>query len=100
MGYGTGVFTTLKLTHLMPASRVQEDYLLRLVEGHARSTLLLMAIRNPAFVQPRRRWLDHIREFRLRRGLDPIARRIHDARRRGEARALAQLAGTNLPPHA
>lgn len=30
---GTGLFTSLKLTHLIPAFRVQEDYLLRLAEG-------------------------------------------------------------------
>lgn len=87
LGLGTGVFPRLRLVHLMPAARVREDYLLRLVEGHARSLVLLMALRDPAF-QPRRdRWPDRVRRWRLRRALGPVARRILDARLRGEAEA-------------
>jgi glycosyltransferase involved in cell wall biosynthesis len=91
LGFGTGVFTDLAMTHLMPRERVTEAYLLRLVEGHAYSSVILHALRDPAFRPPRRGVAAAVRELRLRRGLDPIALKIHDARRRGEARAWAQL---------
>lgn len=40
-GLGTGCLAELTLTHLMPASRLTEDYLVSLVEGIAFSTVLL-----------------------------------------------------------
>jgi hypothetical protein len=92
LGLGTGVFTALAMTHLMPRGRVEENYLLRLIEGHACSTVLLMALRNPGFKPPRGGLLARIREFRLRRSLEPVPLKIHDARRRGERRAWKQIA--------
>ena len=72
---------------------------MRLIEGHAASTVLLHALRDPHFAPPRQSGLlAKVREFRLRRALDPIALKIHDARRRGERQALQQLA--SLPPGA
>ncbi len=97
LGLGTGVFPSLRLTHLMPSGRVDEDYLLRLVEGHARSTVLLMALRDPAFRPARRDWKFRIREWRFRRGLSPVLRRIADARRRGEAAAARLLDDSPSP---
>lgn len=91
LGFGTGVFTTLRLSHLIPASRVQEDYLLRLVEGHARSTVLLMALRDANARPPRPRVIDRLRRWRLHRSLSPVERRIDDARRRGEREAWLLL---------
>jgi len=38
---GHGVFAAMKLTHLIPASRLEEEYLLRLAEGHAFSRSML-----------------------------------------------------------
>ncbi len=91
LGLGTGVFTALALTHLMPRGRVEEAYLLRLVEGHACSTVLLHALRGACGNPPDGGWLARVREFRLRRALNPVARQIHDARRRGEARGWDAL---------
>ncbi|MDZ8236402.1 MAG: glycosyltransferase [Nostoc sp. ChiQUE01a] len=45
IGLGTGLFASLKLTHLIPANRLQEDYLLRLVEGLAYSQTILAYFR-------------------------------------------------------
>ena len=94
LGFGVGVFTALAMTHLMPRGRVEETYLLRLVEGHAYSTVLLHALRDPKFPPRRRGWLAALREYRLRRSLEPIPRKIHDARRRGELRAWSELETT------
>jgi hypothetical protein len=46
LGLGTGLFTSLKLVHLMPTSRLQEEYLLRIVEGTTYSLLKLDHIRS------------------------------------------------------
>ncbi len=41
VGLGTGVFVSLKVTHLIPVSRLEEDYLLRLAEGIAYSNTVV-----------------------------------------------------------
>ena len=41
MGYGKGLFSSLGLTHLISAKRVEKDYLLRLVEGVSASHAIL-----------------------------------------------------------
>jgi len=92
LGLGVGVFIELAMTHLMPRARVEESYLLRLVEGHACSTVLLHSLRDPDFSLPCRGLLSRVREFRLRRALAPVALKIHDARRRGERLAWRSLA--------
>lgn len=95
LGQETAVFRALSLTHLMPSERVEESYLLRLVEGHARSTVLLMILRGDTPAPEPRGWLARWREHRLRRSLGFVERRIHDARRRGENSARDAM--NNLP---
>lgn len=41
LGWGMGIFPELKLTHLIPADRVTEDYILRAAEGIATSSMLI-----------------------------------------------------------
>jgi hypothetical protein len=41
LGLGMGIFTALRLTHLIPKERVEEGYLLRMVEGQDLSCALL-----------------------------------------------------------
>ncbi|MFA6961804.1 MAG: glycosyltransferase [Opitutaceae bacterium] len=91
MGFGTGVFTSLRLTHLMPAARVREDYLLRLAQGHAHSTVLLHHLHGRPIPQ-RTGLLARLRHWRYRRHLGEIEQRLDDALRRGEAEAFAELA--------
>jgi len=45
MGLGMGLFTSLKLTHLIAEDRLTEDYLVRLVEGLAYSGVILESFR-------------------------------------------------------
>jgi hypothetical protein len=85
-GFETGIFTRLRLTHLMPRARVQEDYLLRLIEGHACSTVLLHHLYGRAET-PRRGLIAAVRRWRLRSSLGPVERRIETARHTGERRA-------------
>jgi hypothetical protein len=46
LGLGFGLFTSLKLTHLIPDARLTEDYLVSLVEGLACSSVLLGSFRS------------------------------------------------------
>jgi glycosyltransferase involved in cell wall biosynthesis len=46
IGLGTGLFASLNLTHLIPATRLEEEYLLRLTEGLAYSNLMLGSLRD------------------------------------------------------
>ena len=91
LGYGTGVFTCLKLRHLIPAGRVQPDYLRRLVEGHACSSVLLHSFRG-AVRAPAQGLLARLRRWRYLRTLPPIEREVQAALARGEARGHAALA--------
>jgi glycosyltransferase involved in cell wall biosynthesis len=41
MGYGVGIFPELKISHLLPKRRVEEDYLLKIVEGSKIADIIL-----------------------------------------------------------
>ena len=89
IGLGIGLFTSLKLMHLMPASRLNEEYLLRIVEGSTYSQVILNWLRGQIPPAPSlqsklllqiRRWL-----------MEPRERRFHDAYYRGFNLALKEL---------
>jgi glycosyltransferase involved in cell wall biosynthesis len=91
LGFGTGVFPSLLLRHLIPTGRVQLDYLRRLVEGHGYSTVLLHSFRGPV-TPPSSGLLARIRCWRYLRSLSPVERDVREALTRGEARGHAALA--------
>lgn len=64
LGLSTARFADLRLTHLMPAERLTEDYLVRLVEGIAFSTVMLEGLRPaPAGISaPHMGWFAELRE--------------------------------------
>jgi hypothetical protein len=77
------VFTALQLTHLIPAGRLTEDYLLRLTEAAEFTNHLLAWLDSPGKTPPPVTWrkrvrtvYDSIRKFGRKR-------RFHQARRRG-----------------
>lgn len=89
VGLGVGLFTALKLTHLIPAQRLTEDYLARLAEGIALSSTLLDAERG---IMPLKRgalgrMADMLRLMRV----DKRHRRILRAGYRGRDRATQQI---------
>lgn len=94
LGYGTGVFTSLKVRHLIPQERVQPEYLRRLVEGHAYSSVFLHSFRG-AVTPPARGPIARLRRWRRLRRLSPIERELQEALARGEARAHAALAASS-----
>lgn len=89
IGLGTGMFQSLKLTHLIPVTRLQEDYLLRLAEGTSYSMTLLNSFRGelPAKLSWQAKLLQYYRRWRL----EPRTRRIYDASQRGLALAIKEM---------
>lgn len=60
LGLGMGNFPELRVRHLIPTGRLQEDYLLRLEHGITRSMIILRHIRygyTPAMPDPIRVWV-------------------------------------------
>jgi hypothetical protein len=88
MGFGTGLFRSLRLTHLIPAERLEEPYVKRLLVGMNYSLVLLAALRG-RFVHatpwPRSLWNGMMalrrgfRSFRLHRATQAAMRKaLHD----------------------
>jgi len=88
---GTGVFRDLSLTHIMPKGRIEPAYLDRLAEGHAYSTILLMAIHVPGYQPPRDDWKAKLRRWRRLPRLGKVERALEYAKLRGEKRAAIVL---------
>lgn len=89
VGLGTGQFTALKMTHLIPAFRLQLDYLERLAEGMSYSETILRTFRGK---QPTKiSWRGKLSHYYHSWGLDSNQRRIHNASLRGVNMALREL---------
>jgi glycosyltransferase involved in cell wall biosynthesis len=92
IGLGVGIFGALRLTHLIPANRLRESYLVSLTENIALSTVMLRSFRTPsseiAPLSLKRRIADVLR-LGLMSSRD---RRVFKAVRRGERRARELLA--------
>ncbi|MEP6740881.1 MAG: hypothetical protein ABJB61_00170 [bacterium] len=69
VGFGVGLFVALKLTHLIPAERLEEKYLLRLIEGIAYSGVMFKSFRSPESHRPRltRKFADSARQLLMNR---------------------------------
>lgn len=84
LGLGIGNFQRLRLTHLIPAGRLEEKYLVNLAESMAFSTVLLNNLRQMPLQRGKAR---RAYEFARLLFLDARARRFEFARRRGAAQA-------------
>ncbi|NER52728.1 MAG: glycosyltransferase family 2 protein [Symploca sp. SIO1A3] len=88
LGLGTGQFASLKLTHLMPASRLEEEYLIRLYEGIYYSHIILDSFRGKL---PSNSSSNKLAEcYRLLR-MSPRKRRFFQAKQRGIALATQEV---------
>jgi glycosyltransferase involved in cell wall biosynthesis len=88
LGMGTGQFVALELTHLIPAVRLQEAYLLRLIECMGYSHMVLHSLRNPLPARSLPRYLFHQLRALL---MSPQDRQFFYAEQRGKNLALADL---------
>jgi len=89
LGMGVGRFANLKLNHLIPKGRTNDDYLLRLSEGGGYSQVILDALRGIKSSEPRR--IDRIATFLKRLFLQPMERRLAMACEAGRKRAIKEL---------
>lgn len=95
VGLGTGLFTSLRLTHLIPKERLDARYLAKVIEGSARSNAVLYRLRgirhfvaSPDFFHKCTSLMRRgIRRYRLWK-LPPEARMIERAKLRGESLGL------------
>jgi glycosyltransferase involved in cell wall biosynthesis len=90
MGLGTGEFISLKLTHLIPPKRFEEDYLLRLIEGISYSRILLASLRGK--LPPQLTWKSskmYLLYLRLRYGARRC--RFYEAAQKGIRQAIKEI---------
>jgi glycosyltransferase involved in cell wall biosynthesis len=91
LGLGTGQFAKLKLTHIIPAKRLNEDYLLKLIEANGYSDVMLKSFREEIIPPAKLTWKKKIlQSYHLSR-LHPRQRRFYIAYKKGEELALKQL---------
>jgi len=91
MGLGVGLFASLKVNHLIPPTRLSEDYLAKLIEGMAFSGIVLRSFRGEAREPSssiKTSIADQIRKLLMTRR----DRRFFRAVRSGESRAMRFLA--------
>jgi glycosyltransferase involved in cell wall biosynthesis len=85
LGYGAARLSSLELRHYMPEARLEEEYLLRMVEGIAYSLSLVAAVRGRAAAPPsffRQAW-QYCTGWRM----SPRNRKFWHAQQRGLRRA-------------
>ncbi|MBA3766040.1 MAG: glycosyltransferase family 2 protein [Acidobacteria bacterium] len=92
LGMGMGLFTSLKLTHLISAGRLTEDYLVRLVEGLAYSSVILNSFRPSIEAPAPPEWTTSVANVVRLLIKDRRQRRFFRAIRDGELRAQRHLA--------
>ena len=92
LGLGMGLFTALRLGHLIPPARLEEDYLVRLVEGLAYSEVVLRSFREGVESTPRRGWTSKAADLLRLARMNRRQRRFLSAVREGESKARRQLA--------
>jgi glycosyltransferase involved in cell wall biosynthesis len=90
MGLGTGRFAKLRLTHLMPPERLQEDYLLRLIESSTYSGVIVESYRGK-LTQGSKSGLGKFANWIRFWLMSPRQRRFYQASQRGLQAALNEL---------
>ena len=91
IGLGMGLFTSLKLTHLIPADRLTEDYLARLLEGLAYSSIVLSSFRSSNGHAPPRKLSTTLADLARLLIRNRRERRLFRAVKSGERKAVQDL---------
>lgn len=98
MGYGLGRFTSLKLKHLIPEERLDEDYLLKLLESSSYSGTIVESYRGeiPSLDKTwQRKLADLYRYCRM----TTRERRFYNARYKGLKSAIHELSHMMMKKH-
>lgn len=91
IGLGTGLFKALKLTHLIPSNRLQEDYLLNLVENLEYSHRILDSFRDKMPQENPISWRGKLLQSYKFWRMSPQKRRFHQALQKGRALAIQEI---------
>ncbi len=91
LGFGTGQFVALKLTHLIPANRLEEDYFIRLMEGLEYSDVILNSLRGSTVKTSKESWIKKLYAHLRLLKMDPRTRRITESMKRGKELAIEAL---------
>lgn len=101
IGLGTGQFVCLKLVHIIPASRLELNYLLSLVEGSAFSKTLLENFRSKpetlTLPPPKNKitWIDKITNKYRKFNRQNIDKQFQSAMQRGRNKAIELIKSFN-----
>ena len=90
IGLGTGLFTSLRLTHLISAYRLQEDHLLRLAQGMGYSHTILDFFQQGKLPH-KQSWPEKLLQYYQNWQMDSRTRRLHLAFQKGIELALKEL---------
>ena len=88
LGFGKGIFSELKIVHLISSNRTAPDYLLRLAEGHAYSEYLFGSKNGSSRFGEAGKFRKAINRLRLR----GFRRQLYDAAEKGRKCAARDLA--------
>lgn len=91
IGLGTGLFTALKLEHIIPPSRLTREYLLKLTEAAHYSLLWLQSFRGGVPTLHRPTPIGRLLQALAVARMNPEARPFHQAMMRGIKRAARDL---------
>ncbi|MBD2070603.1 glycosyltransferase [Leptolyngbya sp. FACHB-671] len=91
LGLGTGLFTALKLTHLIPANRLTQEYFSRLIKGTTYSRIVLEAMRNKLPSPPDRSLKAKVSELYCLWKMHPEQRPLHKAVQQGATLAIEKI---------
>jgi len=91
LGLGTGLFASLKLTHLIASHRLQEDHLLRLAQGMGYSHTILDFFQQGK-IPPKQSWAEKLLQYYQNWQMDSRTRRKHLAFQKGVELALTEIA--------
>jgi len=91
LGLGNGLFTSLRLTHLIPKERLSEPYLLNLLEAQVLSARLLESFRSNGDAEPKKKLKTIIADQLRPLFMNSRERRFFRAVRSGERIAVGLL---------
>lgn len=90
IGLGIGLFTSLKLTHLISAYRLQENHLLKLSQGMSYCHTILNFFQQGK-VPEKKSWPEKLLQYYQKCQMDSKTRRLHLAFQKGVELALKEL---------
>jgi glycosyltransferase involved in cell wall biosynthesis len=96
-GFGVGLFSRLKLIHLIPASRLNEPYFMKLVKGIVFSKAIMEALRGTP--PEKLSWKRRVRYFITSFLMSPRERRFKKVTKQALAQAAKQIQEMNSNQH-